>query len=60
MRGIMSARTKPLEIIESSDIERLVDFKSYSIPAPRGSVTMLGTDETEKLVELLHSKSKVI
>jgi len=60
MRGIMSARTKPLEIIEASDIERLVDFKSYSIPAPRGSVTMLGTDETEKLVELLHSKSKVI
>lgn len=60
MRGIMSARTKPLEVIEASAVEKLIDFKSYSIPAPRGSVTMLGTDDTQKLVDLLHTKSKVI
>ena len=60
MRGIMSARTKPLEVIEASSIEKLVDFQTYSIPAARGSVTMLGADETEKLVDLLHTKSKVI
>ena len=60
MRGIMSARTKPMEIIEAISVDKLVDFQSYSIPAPRGSVTMLSADETEKLVDLLHSKSKVI
>lgn len=60
MRGIMSARTKPLEVIEASDIEKLVEFTSYSIPAPRGSVTMLTADETEKLVNLLHSEARVI
>ncbi|MFA6945507.1 MAG: electron transfer flavoprotein subunit beta/FixA family protein [Pedobacter sp.] len=60
MRGIMSARTKPLEVIEASEVEKLVVFKSYSIPAPRGSVTMLSGDETEKLVDLLHTKSRVI
>lgn len=60
MRGIMSARTKPLEVIEPSEIEKLVNFTSYSIPAPRGSVTMLTPDETEKLVNLLHTESRVI
>ena len=60
MRGIMSARTKPLIVVEAFSVEKLVDFKSYATPAPRGSVTMLGTDETEKLIDLLHSKSKVI
>ncbi|MES3019012.1 MAG: electron transfer flavoprotein subunit beta/FixA family protein [Bacteroidota bacterium] len=60
MRGIMSARTKPLQVIEASDIEKLVTFKSYTTPAPRGSVTMLTPDETEKLVGLLHTEAKVI
>ena len=60
MRGIMSARTKPLEVIEPIPTEKLMDFKSYTIPAARSAVTMLGADETEKLVDLLHTKSKVI
>ena len=60
MRGIMSARTKPLEVIESIEVAQLITFKSYSIPAPRGSVTLLSKDEPEKLVELLHTEAKVI
>ncbi len=60
MRGIMSARTKPLEVIEASEIEKLVDFASYTIPAPRGSVTLLTPDDTEKLVSLLHTEARVI
>jgi len=60
MRGIMSARTKPMEVIEAIAVENFVNFESYSIPAARSSVTMLNADETEKLVDLLHSKSKVI
>ncbi len=60
MRGIMSARTKPLNVIEASDIEKLVEFTSYTIPAPRGSVTLLQADETEKLVNLLHTEARVI
>lgn len=60
MRGIMSARTKPLEVFESVAVEELVKFNSYSSPAPRGSVTMLSDNEIEKLVDLLHSEAKVI
>ncbi len=60
MRGIMSARTKPLQVVEALETDKLVSFKSYSTPAPRGSVTMLTSDETEKLVALLHTEAKVI
>lgn len=60
MRGIMSARTKPLEVLEAVTVDELVKFTSYSVPAPRGSVTMLLDNEAEKLVNLLHSEAKVI
>jgi electron transfer flavoprotein beta subunit len=60
MRGIMSARTKPLEIIEAIEVELLSTFASYSIPSPRGSVQLLSDNEVEKLVNLLHTEAKVI
>jgi electron transfer flavoprotein beta subunit len=60
MRGIMSARTKALEVLEPVTVEELTKYASYSVPAPRGSVTMLSDNETEKLVNLLHSEAKVI
>jgi electron transfer flavoprotein beta subunit len=60
MRGIMSARTKPLEVVEAIEVAQLITFNSYSVPAPRGSVTILSQDDTEKLVGLLHTEAKVI
>jgi electron transfer flavoprotein beta subunit len=60
MRGIMSARTKTLEVIEAVAVEELVKFTSYSVPAARGAVNMLLDSEVEKLVNLLHSEAKVI
>jgi electron transfer flavoprotein beta subunit len=56
----MSARTKPLEVVEAIEIAQLITFKSYSVPAPRGSVTLLSHDDPEKLIELLHAEAKVI
>ena len=60
MRGIMSARTKPLQVIEAKEIEKISEFKTFETPAPRGAVTMIEAGETEKLVDLLHSEAKVI
>jgi electron transfer flavoprotein beta subunit len=60
MRGIMSARTKPLEVLEAIPSEKLTNVIEYTTPAPRGAVTMLSSDEIEKLVELLHTEAKVI
>lgn len=60
MRGIMSARSKPLEAIEATESGKLSDIVEYTTPEPRGSVKILGAEETEKLVELLHTQAKVI
>lgn len=60
MRGIMSARTKPLVVVDATEVDQLITFKSYTVPSPRGSVTILSQDETEKLVNLLHTEAKVI
>lgn len=60
MRGIMSARTKSLELVEAVDLDSLLTFKAYSTPAPRGSVVLISPDEPEKLVDLLHTDARVI
>jgi electron transfer flavoprotein beta subunit len=60
MRGIMSARTKALEVLEPVTVDQVIKYTSYSVPAPRGAVTMLLDNEAEKLVNLLHSEAKVI
>ncbi|WP_026898436.1 electron transfer flavoprotein subunit beta/FixA family protein [Daejeonella oryzae] len=60
MRGIMSARTKPLQVIDAQQIEQVSEFKKYETPAPRGAVTMVDSAEAEKLINLLHTEAKVI
>ncbi|MXV50532.1 electron transfer flavoprotein beta subunit/FixA family protein [Pedobacter sp. HMF7647] len=60
MRGIMSARTKPLQVIEPTAVDALTVVKNYETPAPRGAVKMLQDTDAEKLVELLHSEARVI
>jgi electron transfer flavoprotein beta subunit len=60
MRGIMSARTKPLAVIEPVAVQTLSEVISYQTPAPRGQVTLVAPDDTAKLVDLLHDEAKVI
>jgi electron transfer flavoprotein beta subunit len=60
MRGIMSARTKPLQVIQAIDVKTFSAITGYETPAPRGQVKLVNADETAKLVELLHSEAKVI
>ena len=60
MRGIMSARSKPLQVIPAVGTDKQIDIIEYSTPLPRGAVKMLSGDEAGKLVELLHSEAKVI
>jgi electron transfer flavoprotein beta subunit len=60
MRGIMSARTKPLDVLEPSAVDTLSHIVSYETPAPRGTVKLVDPAEVEKLVSLLHDEAKVI
>lgn len=60
MRGIMSARTKPLQVIPAVDVPILSRITGYEPPAPRGAVTMVDANDVDKLVELLHTQARVI
>jgi len=60
MRGIMSARTKPLAVVEPVEVKTFSEVISYETPAPRGQVTLVSADDTAKLVELLHTEARVI
>lgn len=59
MRGIMTARTKPLKVIPASG-EALTATDKYSLPPAKGACKMISADEAEKLIELLHKEAKVL
>jgi len=60
MRGIMSARTKPLVVVEPAEVKTFSEVISYETPAPRGQVKLVPADDVAKLVDLLHSEARVI
>jgi len=60
MRGIMQARTKPLEIIEAEEAERLTTSVSFEKPAEKGACKLVNSDNVAELVSLLHNEAKVI
>lgn len=60
MRGIMSARTKPLAVVEPAEVKTFSEIISYETPAARGQVKLIPADDTAKLVELLHTEARVI
>ena len=60
MRGIMSARTKPLQVVEPSAVVVKVEATSFdSVPA-RAAVKLVSPDNLDELVRLLHEEAKVI
>ena len=60
MRGIMAARTKPLQVIQPIAVADFTSFVSYEMPNAKSAVKMLTADQMEELVEMLHNESKVI
>ncbi|MEE1944137.1 electron transfer flavoprotein subunit beta/FixA family protein [Pedobacter sp. KR3-3] len=60
MRGIMSARTKPLQVVEAKEIEELGKVTKFETPAPRGAVKLIPAENAEELITLLHTEAKVI
>jgi electron transfer flavoprotein beta subunit len=60
MRGIMQARTKPLQVIESSTNNNLTESISFEKPAEKGACKLVSSDNVKELVSLLHNEAKVI
>jgi electron transfer flavoprotein beta subunit len=60
MRGIMSARTKPLKVVEAKAVDSGVKSKQYALPPPKGAVKMISAEKVEELVTLLKTEAKVL
>ena len=60
MRGIMAARTKPLNVVPAADVNDLTEFVSYELPGEKSAVKMIDPENMDELVALLHSEAKVI
>lgn len=60
MRGIMMAKRKPLEVVESKTYDGHVSVVSYSLPEAKQGVKMIDPENMDELVKLLHEEAKVI
>ena len=61
MRGIMTARTKPLEVMEpNEEFQENIKIVNFEKPEGRSECTFINDDQVEKLIDLLANEAKVI
>ncbi len=60
MRGIMSARTKPLKVVEAKATQAQIVIQKFELPAPKGAVKMISADNVAELVTRLKNEAKVL
>lgn len=60
MRGIMAARTKPLNVVPSTAGEDLTEIKSYSLPPAKAACKYVSADNPAELLDLLKNEAKVL
>ncbi len=60
MRGIMTARSKPFEVMDPVDAEIKVKTELFSLPPERGEVKLIDPEKVDELVNLLINEAKVI
>ena len=60
MRGIMTARTKILTVIEPISVAVNTKAVKFEKPAPKSAVKLIAADNLDELINLLHNEAKVI
>lgn len=60
MRGIMAARTKPLQVVEPQFTEEATSVAWYSLPPQKAECKMIDADNPEALIDLLRNEAKVL
>lgn len=60
MRGIMTARTKALTVLEPIDASVNTKAVKFEKPAPKSAVQLIAADNLDELINLLHNEAKVI
>lgn len=60
MRGIMAARTKPLNVVAAVVADNATEIKSFSLPPAKTGCKYVDADNVEQLIDLLHNEAKAI
>ena len=60
MRGIMSARSKPLNVVEPTEDSAMAEVEVFEMPPPKGEVKLVDKDNLDELVKLLKNEAKVL
>ncbi len=58
MKGIMGARTKPLNVVEPAAFDSYTTIASFDLPPAKAGVKLVSADNPEELVRLLHEEAK--
>lgn len=60
MKGIMAARTKPITVVEPASPHPKVNVVKFELPPAKAGVKLIAPENTDELVQLLHTEAKVI
>lgn len=60
MKGIMAAKTKPLNVVTPQGTASLTATVKYELPPAKSACKMISPDNVGELVQLLHNEAKVI
>lgn len=60
MKGIMSAKTKPLAVVAPQGAASLTSIVKYELPPAKSACKMISAEHPEELIRLLHEEAKVI
>ncbi|MFN0015516.1 MAG: electron transfer flavoprotein subunit beta/FixA family protein [Saprospiraceae bacterium] len=60
MRGIMSARTKPLHVVAPVSVDEPVKIVRFIMPPEKAGVKLIDPENMDELVRLLHEEAKVL
>jgi len=60
MRGIMSARTKPLKVVDAKSTQPSAVTQKFELPPAKGAVKMIAADNVAELVTKLKNEAKVL
>ena len=60
MKGIMAARTKPLQVIEPVATEQASTYISFETPAAKQAVKLIDAQNAGQLIDILKNEAKII
>ncbi|HOY72354.1 MAG TPA: hypothetical protein PLX53_04405, partial [Tenuifilaceae bacterium] len=60
MRGITTARTKPIKLYEPVPVEIMTEYVKYELPKPRAACKFVDAENPKQLIELLQTETKLI